>query len=264
MIVTSRGKVCNLTEEATVTERMKRNGFAGRELLAGAAHGALAWIVYGAVELDIMLPDSPVPARYRTAVVAMGPDRAGMGRIRDLRTAGRSGWHDGSRQNQATWKRLLHQFVACLTLVLAFILNLGRACPIIGCLEILELIVSYRLAICRSLPDPIQTIVLTAHCLLGKPMGGKSLTPRVNPWISREALSNRPALVKMGMFLLLVGVIVLAAVMWLRVRSCAPPVFRWFSAATGAVLAAIFVVTFIQRSLARPAQLPDARRLRFS
>jgi arylsulfatase A-like enzyme len=171
-------------------------------LLRGAAWGAVAWLIYGAVELILSagiqlwrFPEMEILGwQWRLIAMLMGA-YAAIGLV----------WSAiGGMIAPAT-----PQIFASITLALAFLINLISAGRVVRS-EYIAVAVALLLLV--ALPQKRFRFLASPWTV--------SLLLLATPWISREAVDSRPsAAVKTGLSLLMMGVIVAAAAIWSRLRN---------------------------------------------
>jgi arylsulfatase A-like enzyme len=228
-------------------------GILRRDVLMGALCGSLAWIVYGAVELGLSCflirgfrSDIELQSWQWSLIAPLWGVYAIIGLL-----TGAAGAALLTRTGRPRFERN-RQFAACLTLTLAFILNLAWVWPTLAISEICALVLA--LALGATLVAGLVSDAWHKRAGFLANSWAVSLLLLGGPWISRDALPERSVTVKTGVFLLLVSMIVIVALLWQRVRLRSIPVFHWQSAAVGTFLAALLVVSSMAQSLPGPDQ----------
>jgi arylsulfatase A-like enzyme len=189
-----------------------------QNILTGATRGLLTWLVYGIVEFVLAcgIPLLFVPGvellgwQLRPIALLFGL-YALFGTVLGVISGVLLTWtdrHSGSSKS--------HETAAALTLVLAFVANLIPAWPLSPS-EYFALAIAVMLA--ASFAGALASSVWEEFTgFLANPWALSLLLLSV-PWVNRIALVDHSTTLRVGVSLLLLGVILLLAALWYRLRS---------------------------------------------
>ena len=192
-----------------------------RHILTGVRQGLWVWLVYGIVEFVLAYG---IPVLFQPDVEILGwqwrliAQLFGVYLMFGLVVGSAGGallkW-TGRRREECFG--MDHEIIAVLTIAVAFVANRLAAPPKLVLSEFIALAIAVVLAV-AFVGALASRVWLERSAFLVNPFAISSLL-LIAPWVSLTALLNRSRIEKTGVSVLLCGVIVVAAVLWHRLRS---------------------------------------------